>query len=465
MELSSFATSPKPHPGHSTPLITASAARVGSRSILNGYEASAEYVESKINGSGYYNVWRQYFTAMVWTQTVPAFLEVGLDGADGSWVAVSTAIPLADTDDAEACALRYSGITSPDAPLTKSVVFISGGGCDPSNFTDAKGKALLVLSNFSSECNYYQVAWAAEEAGALALLVARSSPGFSLPASRVRDADWTPDSNVVTIPCLGLTFTLGELLRSKPTTAFVRLSVEAVVTYPVTFNIIAETAGHERDDETVVIGAHLDSVPAGPGINDNGSGSASILEMAIQFAALGIKPKRTTQFAWWGAEEVGLLGSRNYVANLSSTEASNTSAMLNFDMLASPNYVRMVYDGTGCPDESRDTCVLLQSMFTDYFTSQNLKYEVVPFSTTGGSDYFPFIRANIPAGSIATGAGSLKTDAQRTSYGGLTKAAFDPCYHQSCDTTENIDSTVYAQMTQAAAHVTINTVNYAGDLR
>ena len=94
-----------------------------------------------------------------------------------------------------------------------------------------------------------------------------------------------------------------------------------------------------------------------------GFSSASLLEMAMQFAALKIKPRRTTQFVWWGAEEVGLLGSRHYVRTLTTEQADNISATLNFDMLGSPNYARMVYDGSGCPPESRDSCLVLQKMF------------------------------------------------------------------------------------------------------
>jgi len=434
----------------------------GSRSILNGYTASAEYVEGQLNTSRYFRLSRQYFTAPVWEQDEPMDLEIGLDGEGGEWVTVPTTIPLNGNEDAEACALRYSGTT--ETPQSTSVVFIADGGCNREAFTDASGKALLVLSNFTEGCTYFDVAQAAQEAGALALFVARHVSGLPLPTSRVRDADWSPDSFQVTIPCVGLSYTIGELLRTKPN-AVVRFAVAATLDLAETFNVIAEVAGGQRGGEVVVVGAHLDSVPEGPGINDNGSGSACVLEMAKQFASLGLTPKRTTQFIFWGAEEVGLLGSRFYVRNLTAAELSNISANLNFDMLGSPNYVRMVYDSAGCPEGSQASCALIQNFFTDYFTNNNLDFETVPMSTTGGSDYFPFVRAGVPAGSIATGAGGIKTDGQRTRFGGLTRARYDPCYHQACDTTENVDRGVLGDMSAAAAYAVIHTIEYDGNLR
>ena len=111
-----------------------------------------------------------------------------------------------------------------------------------------------------------------------------------------------------------------------------------------TFNVLAETSTG-NDDNVVMVGGHLDSVFAGPGINDNGSGSAAILEVAEQMKK--VKPNNTVRFAWWGAEESGLVGSDFYVANLSQAERDQIALYLNFDMVGSPNYVRFVYDGNG----------------------------------------------------------------------------------------------------------------------
>ena len=139
----------------------------------------------------------------------------------------------------------------------------------------------------------------------------------------------------ITIPVVGTSFAAGESLARPGTTATV-----AVVNDPQS-NVIAELDGG-NDDNVVMAGAHLDSVQAGPGINDNGSGSAALLELAQQLAKL--KPENTLRFAWWGAEEEGLIGSTAYVNGLSQAESDRIALYLNFDMIGSPNYIQMVYD-------------------------------------------------------------------------------------------------------------------------
>jgi Zn-dependent M28 family amino/carboxypeptidase len=199
-----------------------------------------------------------------------------------------------------------------------------------------------------------------------------------------------------------------------------------------TENIIAETAG--RTDRVVVVGAHLDSVAAGPGINDNGSGSATILEVAEQFSELGIEPNNQVRFAWWGAEEEGLLGSQFYVDQLSKRDIKDIAVNLNFDMLGSPNFVRFVYDGDGSdtPVKGPTGSANVEKVFLDYFASQDLKTEPTAFD--GRSDYGPIIAVGIPAGGLFSGAEGLKTAQQVTDYGGIQDAQYDPCYHESCDT-------------------------------
>jgi Zn-dependent M28 family amino/carboxypeptidase len=99
-------------------------------------------------------------------------------------------------------------------------------------------------------------------------------------------------------------------------------------------------------------GAHLDSVPEDPGINDKGSGSATLLEVAGGIDELDIRPRNKVRFAFWGAEESALLGATHFVSQLSAREKKNIAVYLNFDMVGSPNYGRFIYDGDGdafCP--------------------------------------------------------------------------------------------------------------------
>jgi Zn-dependent M28 family amino/carboxypeptidase len=225
-------------------------------------------------------------------------------------------------------------------------------------------------------------------------------------------------------------------------------------TYP-TSNVIAETPDGDPDN-VIVVGAHLDSVGVGPGINDNGSGSATILEIAEQVRK--VKPRNKIRFVWFGAEEHGLLGSEAYIDSLGEDERDKIAAMLNFDLVGSPNFVRFVYDGDlsdsepppgGAPAASAD----IERLFLDYFESQGLATEPTAFD--GRSDYGPFIIAGIPAGGLFTGAEEIKTDEQAAIYGGTAGQAYDPCYHLGCDDMDNLDTTALDQMSDAAAHATI----------
>ncbi|GID95424.1 hypothetical protein Adi01nite_48360 [Amorphoplanes digitatis] len=218
------------------------------------------------------------------------------------------------------------------------------------------------------------------------------------------------------------------------------------------YNLIADWPGGDTSD-TLMIGAHLDSVTAGPGINDNGSGSAANLEVALQVARSGFQPDRHLRFGWWGAEELGLRGSTAYVNSLSSAQKAAITGYLNFDMVGSPNPGYFLYDGdnsdgTGSgpgPTGSAE----IEDTLEAYFTSIGVPTRGTDFD--GRSDYGPFIAAGIPAGGIFTGAEGRKTAAQVTLWGG-TATTFDPCYHASCDTTSNINDTALDRNSDAIAY-------------
>lgn len=259
-------------------------------------------------------------------------------------------------------------------------------------------------------------------------------------------------------PAVGATLALGQDLANGiangATGSTVRLRVDRVVEQRTTHNVIGETPGGDPHN-VVVVGAHLDSVSRGPGINDNGSGSGGILEMAE--ALEGREVTNKVRFVWWGAEELGLIGSNRYVASLTQQEKDDIALNLNFDMIGSPNYVRFVYDGDNSafpvgpgaaagPDGSG----MIEKVFHDYFGGVGLASAETPFS--GRSDYGPFIAAGIPAGGLFTGAEGVKTAEQATVFGGTAGAPYDPCYHLACDTFANSNSTGLDQMSDAAAH-------------
>ncbi|MBT2378467.1 Leupeptin-inactivating enzyme 1 [Streptomyces sp. CB00316] len=206
------------------------------------------------------------------------------------------------------------------------------------------------------------------------------------------------------------------------------------------YNLIADWPGGDPN-KVVFAGAHLDSVSSGAGINDNASGSAAVLETALAVSRAGYQPDKHLRFAWWGAEELGLIGSKHYVNNLPAAERSKISGYLNFDMIGSPNAGYFVYD-----DDP-----VIEKTFKDYFAGLGVPTEIET-EGDGRSDHAPFKSAGVPVGGLFTGAGRTKTAAQVQKWGGTQGQAFDRCYHSSCDTTANINDTALDRNSDAAAH-------------
>ncbi|MFJ1761799.1 M28 family peptidase [Amycolatopsis sp. NPDC088138] len=191
-------------------------------------------------------------------------------------------------------------------------------------------------------------------------------------------------------------------------------------------NLIAEWPQGDAS-QVIMLGAHLDSVSAGPGINDNGSGSASILETALTLARTNPAMAKRVRFGWWADEESGLVGSKYYVNNLPSAERTKIKTYLNFDMIGSKNWGYFVYDDVAS----------VKAIFDEYFSSIGIQTEG-DSEGDGRSDHASFKSAGIPVGGLATGAGDIKSSAQAQKWGGTAGAAFDNCYHRACDTTSNI---------------------------
>ncbi|MFJ3227988.1 M28 family metallopeptidase [Streptomyces sp. NPDC086783] len=206
------------------------------------------------------------------------------------------------------------------------------------------------------------------------------------------------------------------------------------------YNLIADWPGGDTG-RVVMAGSHLDSVTAGPGINDNGSGSAAVLEAALTVARTNYQPTKHLRFAWWGAEELGMVGSRYYVNSLSSTNRSRISGYLNFDMIGSPNPGYFVYDDDPA----------IEKTFKTYFTGIGVPTEIET-EGDGRSDHAPFKNAGIPVGGLFSGADYIKTSAQATKWGGTAGRAFDSCYHSSCDTSSNINDTALNRHADALAY-------------
>ncbi|MCO1594367.1 M28 family peptidase [Micromonospora sp. RHAY321] len=210
-------------------------------------------------------------------------------------------------------------------------------------------------------------------------------------------------------------------------------------TYPSN-NLIAEWPGGPTD-QVVMFGAHLDGVSAGPGINDNASGSATLLENALVLAAQNPTMTKKVRFAWWTDEEQGLNGSRFYVNSLSATQRGYIKGYYNFDMVGSTNggyFINRVTSTTAAPLKA-------------YWDSLGLQPEE-NVEGQGRSDDYYFQQAGIPTSGYASGASARKTSAQAAKWGGTANSAYDPCYHRACDTTANVSATVLNRSADGVAY-------------
>lgn len=232
-----------------------------------------------------------------------------------------------------------------------------------------------------------------------------------------------------------------DYIRTKLDAAGFETSVQEFTHSGATgYNLVADwPAG--GTGEVVMAGAHLDSVGSGSGINDNGSGSAGVLQVALAVAEADLQPSKRLRFAWWGAEELGLVGSRHYVGGLSGTEREAIGGYLNLDMIGSPNAGYFVYDDDAA----------LESVFTGWFAARDVPTEPATESD-GRSDHVAFQDAGIPVGGLFSGAGGTMSQEQADKWGGTAGESFDDCYHSACDDTSNIGEKALDLNTDALAH-------------
>lgn len=415
-----------------------------------GYDASVAYVADKLRAAGY-DVSTPDFMFDAFVQNTPSVFER----------LSPTARTYAEATDGGFLTMEYSGNGDVTAPLELAggITIPSPGGsksgCSAKDFTDFPSGSVALVQR--GTCTFRTKADNAQEAGAVGVII--FNEGNNDPDDdRIGVVDGTLDPPQEDIPVIGTSFAVGEelynLYQQDPGSVTVHLKVDAGVVPTRGTNVIADTKTG-RSDRTVVVGAHLDSVAEGPGINDNGSGTATILEVALQMSNLGIQPRNKVRFAFWGAEESGLIGSERYVNSLSNSELNDIAVNLNFDMVGSPNYGRFVYDGDGSdtPDAGPSGSGVVEEAFNNYFASQGLA--VRPTAFDGRSDYGPFIEAGIPAGGLFTGAEDIKSAEEARLFGGTAGKAFDPCYHQACDNISNLNKTALDQMSDAAAHATL----------
>lgn len=405
-----------------------------------GYDASADYVADLLTDAGY-TIERQVF-AFITYEEVSSSLTI--DGAD---------VPTSSMSYSGSGTVTDGNVVAVDLDL--GLGNSSSSGCETGDFDTldfSGGNDIALLQR--GTCAFGDKAANAQAAGAEGAIIfnqGNTEDRTGLIGATLGERD------DITIPVVDATYATGVLLNAGDHT--VSLSVTAISETRTTENVIADLEGVNTDN-VVMAGAHLDSVIEGPGINDNGSGSAAILSVAL---ALGnndkYTPQNTLRFAWWGAEESGLVGSDKYVFDpdfgLTDEEYFALAAYINFDMVGSPNFIYGVYDA----DESSFPAsapvppgsAALEDLFEAYYSANDVPYEDSEFS--GRSDYQAFIDVGIPASGLFTGAEVVKTAEQEAIWGGIAGESFDQCYHQACDTIDNVSA--------EAIEVNVDAIGYA----
>lgn len=238
----------------------------------------------------------------------------------------------------------------------------------------------------------------------------------------------------------------------RRTEAPVTLVLDSTPVMTTSRNVIAQTRSGDPDS-VVVVGAHLDSVGSGPGINDNGTGVATVLETALE---LGPEPPgaNAVRFAFWGAGEVSADGSTSYLRSLDPAGLDAIALYLDLTVLGSVNAGYFTDDG----DQSAQTGTVaalpqgssgIERMLAGRLYAQGVRPADMPLAR--GTDYAAFLAAGVPAGGITTGTSQRKSEVQARIWGGRAGVAFDPNYHTRADSIDNVDRDALGIMASTAA--------------
>jgi Zn-dependent M28 family amino/carboxypeptidase len=395
-----------------------------------GYDASVDYIVERMIAAGYDVTLNEF----PFVYTPPAVLR--------------QLAPIAATY--ETGAFTGSGYADVTAAVTAVDINLvppraSTSGCEAADFAGFPAGNIALIQR--GTCSLSIKALNAQAAGASAVII--FNQGNTPQREDLIVGTLAPAT--ANVPVVGASFAQGEALAQPGATARVVAYAPQNITQ---VNVLAESKDGDPNN-VVMAGAHLDSVARGPGIQDNGSGSAAILEVAEQMAK--VKPRNKVRFAWWGAEEAGLVGSTNYVSNLPVEEQDRIALYLNFDMIASPNHVFFIYDGDDSDGVGAgagpDGSAQIEKVFESYYTMIGQPFKGTDFS--GRSDYGPFIFAGIPSGGLFTGAEGVKTAAEAALWGGTAGQPYDPCYHQACDTYDNVNLTALDVNADAVAYAVL----------
>jgi Zn-dependent M28 family amino/carboxypeptidase len=394
----------------------------GNRALgTSGYDASVDYVVGVLRGAGY-------------DVQTPEFAARRFSVQEERLTVGESALP--------ALALGYSPAT-PAGGINAPLAVVDGEGCDAGALAGVPAGSVLLVRR--GTCTFAEKSAVAAAAGVAALIVVNNEDGPLTGGTLGETATGT-------VPSAGLSRTDGDPLFAQagaPVSLVLATSIEETRSR----NVIAQTSTG-NPEQTVFAGAHLDSVPEGPGINDNGTGVSALLEIAVRLG--GAPPvANAVRFGFWGAEEEGLIGSTAYVQGLSEADRDRIALYLNLDMVGSPNSGYFVLDGddsdNGGDEPGPTGSGVLERVLAETLAAAGVPTE--PSGFQGDSDYDPFLQAEIAAGGLFTGAGESMSAEQAQRWGGKADQPHDPCYHQACDRIDTVDRVALDRNADAAAAV------------
>jgi Zn-dependent M28 family amino/carboxypeptidase len=414
-----------------------------------GYERSADYVAEKLKAAGYV-VRSEEFEFPYFEDRTPPILAIEQDHAPEA--ESSRVRTLTNSGSADVTApLRTVNLELTDPPAA------STSGCDARDFDGFTRGAIALVRR--GTCTFQVKAENAVAAGAVGVVImnegtAGRTDGFSGLLSKTVD-----------VPVVSISYDRGRALERllQAGTITARLAVDAIAGKRSSRNVLTEPDSRSGAP-LIVVGAHLDSVPEGPGINDNASGSAAVLEAALALAETFHRTPGNVQFAFWGAEERGLVGSRHHVGALSEEARRAIGVYINLDMVGSPNFGRFVQRS---PEADSELATDVRQKLLGEFKDRGVPVEEKSGGRTGTDDA-AFFQKGIPTVGLHTGSGAAKSQAQADLFGGAAGKPYDPCYHKACDTTANIDRGALDENTRALVRVlesVIPAMGGAGDAK
>ena len=393
-----------------------------------GYDRSTEYMAAQLKEAGYL-VRFEAFEFPFFEERTPPLLTLGeQEAARGSALRTFANSGSGDVT---------GRISAVNLRLGQEPPAVSSSGCEAADFQGFERGSIALIRR--GTCIFQVKVDNAVAAGAVGVVVMNEGTDGR------KDAFSGQLSKPVTIPVVGVPYELGRSLDVNARGGVsVRLAVDAVSGRRPTQNVVADTPANGRGP-LIIVGAHLDGVPEGPGINDNGSGSAAVLEAALRLAPYLAQAPIDVRFAFWGAEERGLVGSRHHVASLSEEERHRIVLYINLDMVGSTNFVRYIQGPARLGDES---AAMARREILAHFQEHQLPIEERDAVRTGTDDA-SFSQKGIPTLGLYTGAGGPKSESQAGVFGGEAGRPYDPCYHRACDTIANINREVLEENTRA----------------